>query len=201
MKIKNHFTLIELLVVIAIIAILASMLLPALNQAREKAKSIACVNNEKQITLALFNYAQDYDGYLPPGYSMNYPYALRYGATPGAAALVNNGYLPGTTSDYTILNCPANLPPTSGYATTYYWFIGFEKSYKSSVNRIPANSKQKFLFGDLWGKQIGIREFNHLNSANWARTDGSVKTYNQNQMTGKVNLSVTYWVPEGAITN
>ena len=62
---KQRFTLIELLVVIAIIAILASMLLPALSKAREKARSIACAGNLKQQGLSYILYVDDNDGNVP----------------------------------------------------------------------------------------------------------------------------------------
>ena len=62
------FTMIELLVVMAVIAILVCLLLPALGKAKETAKTIACVNNLKQIGQCLFQYVGDYNGKLPPSY-------------------------------------------------------------------------------------------------------------------------------------
>ena len=67
MKTKCRFTLVELLVVISIIAVLAAMLLPALNKARSKAQAIQCVSNLKNIGLCLQNYTGSYNDFIPWG--------------------------------------------------------------------------------------------------------------------------------------
>lgn len=64
---RRRFTLIELLVVVAIIAVLAALLLPALQNARAKSKEIACMSNQRQMGVAILNYGGDYDRVLPNG--------------------------------------------------------------------------------------------------------------------------------------
>lgn len=63
---RRSFTLLELLLVIAVIAILAALLLPALKSVRERAGSISCLNNQKQIYFSFQSYVSDYDDYFPP---------------------------------------------------------------------------------------------------------------------------------------
>ncbi|WDE97203.1 type II secretion system protein [Lentisphaera profundi] len=104
---KKKFTLIELLVVVAIIGILASLLLPSLSKAREKAKMATCKSNLKQLQIAYQLYFDDNDGYFP----------INSGSMSWSDNL--NGY-DGRNVAYADLNTNAAIFPTDGYSAGLY---------------------------------------------------------------------------------
>jgi len=102
----KSFTLIELLVVIAIIAILASLLLPALNNAKHIAKLAVCRSNQKQLFVGIFGYATDFDDDMPAPANGHYPHALsREGLPLNLSVLYMQNYFSNNTE---ILYCPDN---------------------------------------------------------------------------------------------
>ena len=119
----QSFTLIELLVVIAIIAILAGMLLPALNNAREKGRATSCMSNLKQFGISTKFYENDFNDF--------WPISSRYNIS--AITILSAGkYI----KDIKILDCPSDRTRTPGAATkgSYYNYSWTKKDGKD-VNR------------------------------------------------------------------
>ena len=190
----KYFTLIELLIVIAIIAILAGMLLPALNAARQSAKRTQCVNNLKQVAYIVRLYADDFGDWIPGNI-----------ITPSVSALATyktHGYVKNPNT----FVCPSFAPYKYMYNSTTYGTgshqnpvntkLFFRKIYAYTASALPPISQGLHYADTITGsgeiRQIQNFFFNnesnragshgihlrHARKANVEHIDGSVGTYN-----------------------
>ena len=155
----SPFTLIELLVVIAIIAILASILMPALSSARERGKAAVCVNNLKSMSGALHSYADDFRGIIV------YQYVLPTGNPSYLSKLYDGKYLTnnkiypsGNSGSYGRFNrvtfCPSSAfdPPYSDYSNAEYRVYGMLTLNGDNDYTATGNNKKELL-GNIWFEQ------------------------------------------------
>ncbi len=151
--VSRAFTLIELLVVIAIIAILAAILFPVFAQARDKARQTQCVSNAKQLAMAFYQYAQDYDEHFCPSRLTNTP-----GKCDGNRVAAWSMLIQPYVKNLGVFQCPSDSSAGTGTAANPKRSFVVTAGNAAKATGFPDCSYPEGVMGPNWGAsfaQIG----------------------------------------------